>query len=136
MNVTQEIRENWKKLKGMSRKERASYIWTYYKFPILALVLAFCVLFSWIYSGVTTAETALSGILLNCYDSMLSDGSRSGFSEDFLEEHRESCVRIPMRPEARSLNLSNAVAITVYEALRQLAFPNLKDFGKMRDNSR
>ena len=38
MNVTQEIRENWKKLKGMSRKERASYIWTYYKFPILALV--------------------------------------------------------------------------------------------------
>ena len=46
MNVTQEIRENWKKLKGMSRKERASYIWIYYKFPILALVLAFCVLFS------------------------------------------------------------------------------------------
>ena len=59
-----------------------------------------------------------------------------GLPEDFLEEHRESCVRIPMRPEARSLNLSNAVAITVYEALRQLSFPNLKDFGKMRDNSR
>ena len=59
-----------------------------------------------------------------------------GLPEDFLEEHRESCVRIPMRPEARSLNLSNAVAITVYEALRQLAFPDLKDFGKMRDNSR
>ena len=59
-----------------------------------------------------------------------------GLPEYFLEEHRESCVRIPMRPEARSLNLSNAVAITVYEALRQLAFPNLKDFGKMRDNSR
>ena len=59
-----------------------------------------------------------------------------GLPEDFLEEHRESCVRIPMRPEARSLNLSNAVAVTVYEALRQLAFPNLKDFGKMRDNSR
>lgn len=59
-----------------------------------------------------------------------------GLPEDFLEEHRESCVRIPMRREARSLNLSNAVAITVYEALRQLSFPNLKDFGKMRDNSR
>ena len=59
-----------------------------------------------------------------------------GLPEDFLEEHRESCVRIPMRPEARSLNLSNAVAITVYEALRQLSFPNLKDFGKMRENSR
>ena len=59
-----------------------------------------------------------------------------GLPEDFLEEHRESCVRIPMRPEARSLNLSNAVAITVYEALQQLSFPNLKDFGKMRESSR
>ena len=59
-----------------------------------------------------------------------------GLPEDFLEEHRESCVRIPMRREARSLNLSNAVAITVYEALRQLSFLNLKDFGKMRENSR
>ena len=59
-----------------------------------------------------------------------------GLPEDFLEEHRESCVRIPMRREARSLNLSNAMAITVYEALRQLSFPNLKDFGKMRENSR
>ena len=59
-----------------------------------------------------------------------------GLPEDFLEEHRESCVRIPMRREARSLNLSNAVAITVYEALRQLSFPNLKDFGKMRESSR
>ena len=59
-----------------------------------------------------------------------------GLPEDFLEEPRESCVRIPMRREARSLNLSNAVAITVYEALRQLSFPNLKDFGKMRESSR
>ena len=55
-----------------------------------------------------------------------------GLPEDFLEQHRESCVRIPMRTEARSLNLSNAVAITVFEALRQLDFPGLQDFGKMR----
>ena len=55
-----------------------------------------------------------------------------GLPEDFLEAHRESCVRIPMRSEARSLNLSNAVAITVFEALRQLDFPGLQDFGKMR----
>ena len=55
-----------------------------------------------------------------------------GLPESFLEEHRESCIRIPMRPEARSLNLSNYVAITDYEALRQLSFPDLQDFGKMR----
>ena len=55
----------------------------------------------------------------------------AGLPEAFLEEHRDSCIRLPMRPEARSLNLSNAVAITVFEALRQLDFPHLQDFGKM-----
>jgi len=54
-----------------------------------------------------------------------------GLPEAFLEAHRESCVRLPMRADARSLNLSNAVAITVYEALRQLDFPGLSDHGKM-----
>ena len=55
-----------------------------------------------------------------------------GLPEDFLAEHYSECVRIPMRSEARSLNLSNAVAITVYEALRQLSFPALQDYGKMK----
>ena len=55
-----------------------------------------------------------------------------GLPEPFLEAHRDACIRLPMRPEARSLNLSNSVAITVYEALRQLSFPGLQDFGKMR----
>ena len=55
-----------------------------------------------------------------------------GLPEDFLESHRDACVRIPMRSEARSLNLSNAVAITVFEALRQLSFPGLLDHGKMQ----
>ena len=56
-----------------------------------------------------------------------------GLPESFLQEHRESCVRIPMRSDARSLNLSNAVAVTVFEALRQLDFPQLQDYGKMRE---
>ena len=55
-----------------------------------------------------------------------------GLPESFLAEHYDECVRIPMRPDARSLNLSNAVAVTVYEALRQLSFPDLRDYGKMR----
>ena len=55
-----------------------------------------------------------------------------GLPEDFLEAHRNSCIKIPMLEEARSLNLSNAVAITVYEALRQLSFPGMKDYGKMK----
>ena len=55
-----------------------------------------------------------------------------GLPEDFLNRHYDRCVRIPMLAGARSLNLSNAVAITVYEALRQLSFPELKEYGKMR----
>ena len=56
-----------------------------------------------------------------------------GLPEDFLEENRDSCIRLPMRQEARSLNLSNSVAITVYEALRQLDYPGLLDHGKMAE---
>ena len=55
-----------------------------------------------------------------------------GLPEDFLAEHYDECIRIPMKADARSLNLSNAVAITVYEALRQISFPGLQDFGKMK----
>jgi len=55
-----------------------------------------------------------------------------GLPEDFLNLHHDSCIRIPMRSEARSLNLSNAVAITVFEALRQLDFPSLLDHGSMQ----
>ena len=56
-----------------------------------------------------------------------------GLPEDFLQAHRDSCIRLPMRQDARSLNLSNSVAITVYEALRQLDYPGLLDHGKMAE---
>ena len=55
-----------------------------------------------------------------------------GLPEDFLEANFDDCVRIPMRQEARSLNLSNSVAVAVFEALRQQEFPHLQDFGKMK----
>ena len=69
-----------------------------------------------------------------CY--LLFGKETKGLPEDFLNEHFDECVRIPMRAEARSLNLSNAVAITVFEALRQLEFSNLQDYGKMRGRPR
>ncbi len=55
-----------------------------------------------------------------------------GLPEAFLQQHEDRCIRLPMRSEARSLNLSNSVAITVYEALRQLSFPGLQDYGIMK----
>lgn len=57
----------------------------------------------------------------------------AGLPEWLREKYWERCIRIPMRPEVRSLNLSNAAAILTYEALRQQDFPGLKDFGSMRE---
>lgn len=48
-----------------------------------------------------------------------------------LERYRDRCVRLPMVDEARSLNLSNTVAVVVYEALRQRGFPGLVGAGEM-----
>ena len=45
-----------------------------------------------------------------------------GIPEDFLNAHKEQNITIPMLPLGRSLNLSNSVAIVLYEALRQLNF--------------
>ncbi len=49
------------------------------------------------------------------------------------QRYRDRCIRLPMRPGARSLNLANAVAVLTYEALRQTGFPGLQDTGEMGD---
>ncbi|MFA6689411.1 MAG: tRNA (cytidine(34)-2'-O)-methyltransferase [Sphaerochaetaceae bacterium] len=49
----------------------------------------------------------------------------TGIDEEFLKEHEPDTVRIPIREAARSLNLSNSVAIAAYEYLRQWQFPGL-----------
>ncbi len=54
-----------------------------------------------------------------------------GLPEALLHEHYDRCVRIPMRDGARSLNLSNSVAVAVYEALRQNDFPALSSKGAL-----
>lgn len=70
----------------------------------------------------------------NCY--LFFGKETAGLPLWFREEHRQRCIRIPMRPDARSLNLSNSVAILTYEALRQLDFPGLSGEGEMaRDES-
>lgn len=52
-----------------------------------------------------------------------------GLRESLLKSHYNECIRIPMHENARSLNLSNSVAIIAYEALRQNKFFNLKADG-------
>ena len=58
-----------------------------------------------------------------------------GLPEDLLARCYDQCIRIPMRPEARSLNLSNSAAIIAYEALRQLSFPSLSQEGALTGRS-
>ena len=55
----------------------------------------------------------------------------AGLPEKLLLKNPDSCVRIPMISEARSLNLSNSVAIGVFEALRQWGFPALQTAGQL-----
>ena len=67
-------------------------------------------------------------------DSWLFFGKETaGLPEWFCTAHRERCIRLPMRREARSLNLSNSVAILTYEALRQNGFPGLTGTGEMAE---
>ncbi len=65
-------------------------------------------------------------------DAYIMFGAESrGIPEEILLDNKETCVRIPMMPGERSLNLSNAVAVVVYEALRQQDFPALEEQGQL-----
>lgn len=65
-------------------------------------------------------------------DAYIMFGKESaGIPEEILLDYKETAVRIPMYPEIRSLNLSNSVAIVLYEALRQLDFDGLETQGQL-----
>ena len=55
----------------------------------------------------------------------------AGIPEEILKEHPDTWVRIPMIGETRSLNLSNSVAVVLYEALRQQGFAHMKTEGEL-----
>lgn len=65
----------------------------------------------------------------NCY--LVFGKESAGIPEEILKEHPDTCVRIPMAGETRSLNLSNSVAVVLYEALRQHGFANMKTQGEL-----
>ena len=64
-------------------------------------------------------------------DYLIFGKETAGIPEEILLEHEASCLRIPMVPDNRSLNLSNSVAIVLYEALRQRDFPGLESRGAL-----
>ena len=65
----------------------------------------------------------------DCY--LMFGKESAGIPEEILKEHKETCIRIPMMGESRSLNLSNAAAIVLYEALRQNQFSGMKLEGQL-----
>ena len=65
----------------------------------------------------------------DCY--LMFGKESGGIPEEILKDHPDTCVRIPMLGQTRSLNLSNAAAIVLYEALRQNQFMDMKLEGEL-----
>ncbi len=79
----------------------------------------------------TKAKKTHSEIAFEPGDFLLFGKETKGLPETLLHENYESALRIPMKKEARSLNLSNAVAIVLYEALRQMDYAQLETEGAL-----
>ena len=78
----------------------------------------------------TKAKHAYTDIAFQDGDYFLFGKETRGLPESLLIQHPERCLRIPMREGARSMNLSNSVAVTVFEALRQTGFAGLQEAGR------
>ncbi|CDE43564.1 putative tRNA (cytidine(34)-2'-O)-methyltransferase [Clostridium sp. CAG:411] len=84
-----------------------------------------------IYMATTKAKHTYADVKFE-EDAYIMFGKESaGIPEEILIEHPDECIRIPMFGEIRSLNLSNSVAIVLYEALRQNNFMNLNSQGEL-----
>ena len=79
----------------------------------------------------TKAPRDYCGARYNDEDFLVFGRETKGLDEELLAHNYEKCIRIPMMPDARSLNLSNSVAIVLYEALRQQNFPGLAAAGHL-----
>ena len=77
----------------------------------------------------TKAKRVYSEVTFTADDYLMFGKESAGIPEEILVEHSESCIRIPMLDGIRSLNLSNAVAIVLYEALRLFIFMNMLQSG-------
>lgn len=84
-----------------------------------------------IWMATTKAKRAYTEVCFGEEDYIMFGKESAGIPEEILVEHEESCIRIPMLSSIRSLNLSNAVAIVLYEALRQQGFRGLEAEGEL-----
>ena len=84
-----------------------------------------------VWLATTKAKRSYTDVSFGMDDFLMFGKESAGIPEEILVDHEEDCIRIPMGHDIRSLNLSNAVAIVLYEALRQNGFPGMEEKGEL-----
>ena len=84
-----------------------------------------------IWMATTKAKHVYTDVSFGPDDFIMFGKESGGIPEEILVDHEETCIRIPMLPAIRSLNLSNSVAIVLYEALRQQGFDQMQLEGEL-----
>ena len=84
-----------------------------------------------IWYATTKAKHSYTDVQFGPDDYIMFGKESAGIPEEILVDHEDSCIRIPMLSEIRSLNLSNSVAIVLYEALRQQNFKGMETEGHL-----
>ena len=84
-----------------------------------------------IWYATTKAHQCYTDVKFGEDDYIMFGKESAGIPEEILVDNEETCIRIPMLSDIRSLNLSNSVAIVLYEALRQNEFKSMEKTGKL-----
>ena len=84
-----------------------------------------------IWMATTKAKHVYSDVKFGPDDYIMFGKESAGIPEEILKDNPDTCVRIPMVGDIRSLNLSNSVAIVLYEALRQQGFESMQKEGEL-----
>lgn len=84
-----------------------------------------------IYMATTKAKQTYVDVSYDADCFIMFGKESAGIPEEILMEYEETCVRIPMLEDTRSLNISNSVSIILYEALRQNNFGNMERYGEL-----
>lgn len=84
-----------------------------------------------IWMATTKARQSYTDVTFGPDDYIMFGKESAGIPEEILVEREQDCIRIPMLSQIRSLNLSNSVAIVLYEALRQNGFEGLEEEGQL-----
>ncbi len=85
-----------------------------------------------IWYATTKAKHSYTDVEFGPNDYIMFGKESAGIPEEILVDNEDNCIRIPMGPNIRSLNLSNSVAIVLYEALRQNNFAGMKTEGELQ----